>query len=1085
MRKGRLFRWAAAASITLIVLIGVLGGFQEKIPRASRVAGTENRLPGLGQTFPESSRITFSPRHEAYPAWDNGGEQIAYIIDPNQFGSGAAIGLASADGTSEGVAAIGPPSPLGFAGSLSWVGQSGLLMLAETTLNHEYLTFDSSLAPFTRTVEDGSDPAFDVKLRAAFANIGGGLGGYHVIVSRDGSRAAWRVSSVGRCGDTEMRVGLFAELDGQFADQSGTLVLEEECTFPQRPRFIDGFDLTPDGSRLVISLPRDEQNTFDGIGAVPGDLVILNSDGSGSGQFLTNSGSYGVANFFPRVSPDGTRVAFTRRTAGGPNQIYTVNLDGTQLTQITESPASHPTWSPDGRRIAFSVLDQDGGNPNFNIHVVDLEDDTGPFLSPAPDLDVLRQALVDSDFDDVPEPGQDNRLIVEREGNLIRVFQADTPDIVWQVICSDPHPVTGRFQSCAVDPPTFPPPSSFWQRLKKAFLRQVMGVDADRHIISADRFDQSYRLRSLVVESEVEGQSTQMSSVAFQDNNQDGVTDDIEIGGFLFLPSFSLNPLLADVTGDGNPDFAGWPITFEGGRYFLPLADSNGDGVPDTTLLDFDRNGLPDPGGPRLAEFLTGPPPGDAELTFHFAQFANGGASQGVNLSSTVALFNPNEAASAEVEVEIRGDDGQLLTVNINGAPVEGTTSLSIPAGGLRLLQTDGEGEITAGSVSVTSDRAIGGNLLFGGSAGFAGVGISHVMEGGFSAIMESDQASGTRTGIAVHNLGGSPSQVRFSLFDSDSLLLARNDLSLAARGHRALFVDEFQWQSVNGSELDFSQFRGVLEADSPMPLAATVLQSRPGEIATLPVANRFLSRDQIAIASRRSRGQTPPADLFQKLYFAHFGDGGEGLSLFSQILLLNLSSRQASVRIILRDDQGAPLTVDLEGEEAEGQRNLTLPAGALRILTTDGEGPLVTGSVTVCSDQALAGLILFGGDVGVAGVGAGSLLRNGFFSPMERIEEESLNTGLALMNLEESSVALELRLHNSDGDQIASAELTLPPLGHRALFVNEIPWAEEELDLSRFSGLLTASTSGKVSVLVLRTQPGVFATQPVIPSLN
>lgn len=56
-----------------------------------------------------------------------------------------------------------------------------------------------------------------------------------------------------------------------------------------------------------------------------------------------------VAAYEPAWSPVDNRLAFT--ASGG---IYTVNLDGSELTQLTES-GFNPTWSPDGARIAYTV----------------------------------------------------------------------------------------------------------------------------------------------------------------------------------------------------------------------------------------------------------------------------------------------------------------------------------------------------------------------------------------------------------------------------------------------------------------------------------------------------------------------------------------------------------------------------------------------------------------------------------------------------------------------------------------------------------------------------------------------------------
>jgi TolB protein len=54
-------------------------------------------------------------------------------------------------------------------------------------------------------------------------------------------------------------------------------------------------------------------------------------------------------------SPDGTRIVFASRRSGNAD-IWMINSDGTQLTQLTTHPAYDfaPTWSPDGTKVAFT-----------------------------------------------------------------------------------------------------------------------------------------------------------------------------------------------------------------------------------------------------------------------------------------------------------------------------------------------------------------------------------------------------------------------------------------------------------------------------------------------------------------------------------------------------------------------------------------------------------------------------------------------------------------------------------------------------------------------------------------------------------
>ena len=85
----------------------------------------------------------------------------------------------------------------------------------------------------------------------------------------------------------------------------------------------------------------------------------------------------------PAWSPDGQRIVFSR-IADRVMALYTVRLDGSQLTKITNSAfAENPQWSPDGQRIAYDgggvfVVDADGSDR-------ELLSDTGAFPSWSPD----------------------------------------------------------------------------------------------------------------------------------------------------------------------------------------------------------------------------------------------------------------------------------------------------------------------------------------------------------------------------------------------------------------------------------------------------------------------------------------------------------------------------------------------------------------------------------------------------------------------------------------------------------------------------------------------------------------------------
>jgi dipeptidyl aminopeptidase/acylaminoacyl peptidase len=59
----------------------------------------------------------------------------------------------------------------------------------------------------------------------------------------------------------------------------------------------------------------------------------------------------------PAVSPDGRRVAFTRKKDGGKAQLHVMPLDGGEPQVLTELPLGvfDPQWLPDGSGLVFGA----------------------------------------------------------------------------------------------------------------------------------------------------------------------------------------------------------------------------------------------------------------------------------------------------------------------------------------------------------------------------------------------------------------------------------------------------------------------------------------------------------------------------------------------------------------------------------------------------------------------------------------------------------------------------------------------------------------------------------------------------------
>ena len=187
-------------------------------------------------------------------------------------------------------------------------------------------------------------------------------------------------------------------------------------------------------------------------------------------------------------------------------------------------------------------------------------------------------------------------------------------------------------------------------------------------------------------------------------------------------------------------------------------------------------------------------------------------------------------------------------------------------------------------------------------------------------------------------------------------------------------------------------------------------------------------------------------------------------------------------------DDNGAPLNVVLNGQMVAGETEIfRIPAGGAAVFASDGEGPVVPGSVTVTSDGPLSGVVLFDGSaigVGVAGVGSSAPLA-GFRAPVEtRSGDKAIRMGVAVMNLDAEEKTLQVRLIDLGGAVVGTGMMATDPLaakGHVARFLDEFKWDEPVPNLTDFQGVLEVTPSnGQVAATVLRSSSGNLASLPV-----
>lgn len=140
---------------------------------------------------------------------------------------------------------------------------------------------------------------------------------------------------------------------------------------------------SPDGKSILIDSYHNDLWGF----------ALLNLE-SGSRRQLTVSPYPYKHDYSPVWSPDGKRIVFQSDREDHYDDVYSINIDGSNLKRLTNSPARdwYPQWSPDGTKIAFArgengndkiyVMDADGKNQTLISNPIDGVSDWNPGWSP-------------------------------------------------------------------------------------------------------------------------------------------------------------------------------------------------------------------------------------------------------------------------------------------------------------------------------------------------------------------------------------------------------------------------------------------------------------------------------------------------------------------------------------------------------------------------------------------------------------------------------------------------------------------------------------------------------------------------------
>ncbi len=128
---------------------------------------------------------------------------------------------------------------------------------------------------------------------------------------------------------------------------------------------------SPDGRRIAYSEMHKLDPPFNRFGS---DIFAVNANGSNRVNLTVNPAPFNTSASW---SPDGKKVAYVASPKPflwlPPHNIHVINADGTNPVMLTEEERWayewNPTWSPDSRRIAFAKQTPDGFKDIFSINV--------------------------------------------------------------------------------------------------------------------------------------------------------------------------------------------------------------------------------------------------------------------------------------------------------------------------------------------------------------------------------------------------------------------------------------------------------------------------------------------------------------------------------------------------------------------------------------------------------------------------------------------------------------------------------------------------------------------------------------------
>ncbi len=317
-------------------------------------------------------------------------------------------------------------------------------------------------------------------------------------------------------------------------------------------------------------------------------------------------------------------------------------------------------------------------------------------------------------------------------------------------------------------------------------------------------------------------------------------------------------------------------------------------------------------------------------------------------------------------------------------------------------------------------------------------------------------------TGIAVVNYGSQEANITYTLRNMAGAELTVGNGTLAAGNHFAWFIDNLDEVAPNFLiPMDFPETMkyGSLEITSDQPLSVLALRG------TLNQRGDFLMTT------------TPVADLTQAAnsdpaYFPQFVDGG---GYTTSLYLVNTTAETQAGTFEIMKDNGDPLVVTQDGGQTDSSFEYEIPVNGVYRFQTDGSpGNWEQGWVRLMPDQGKTTPV----GSGVFGYNPSDMLLTESGIPTAeptmhaRVYVDlsgNYNTGLAIANINNSDISIELNAYQTDG--ITGAGTGQGPLlmnahEHTAKFadqfISDLP--------AGFTGVLDISSASPFAALTVRS---------------